>query len=114
MYSSYKGSLWDRGILPFDTLDMLAQARGGYLEVDRSSTLDWDALRKKIAQDGMRNSNCVAIAPTATISNIIGVDASIEPSLRQPVGQVQPVRRVHRGQRCSWCATSSGWACGMT
>lgn len=79
-YSTYKGSLWDRGILPFDTLDMLAQARGGYVEVDRSSTLDWDALRKKIAQDGMRNSNCVAIAPTATISNIIGVDASIEPS----------------------------------
>lgn len=79
-YSSYKGSLWDRGILPFDTLDMLSQARGGYVEVDRSSTLDWDALRKKIAQDGMRNSNCVAIAPTATISNIIGVDASIEPS----------------------------------
>ncbi|EER61045.1 ribonucleoside-diphosphate reductase, alpha subunit [Acidovorax delafieldii 2AN] len=79
-YSSYKGSLWDRGILPLDTLDMLAQARGGYVEVDRSATLDWDALRKKIAQDGMRNSNCVAIAPTATISNIIGVDASIEPS----------------------------------
>ena len=79
-YSSFKGSLWDRGILPFDTLDMLAQARGGYVEVDRSSTLDWDALRRKIAQDGMRNSNCVAIAPTATISNIIGVDASIEPS----------------------------------
>ena len=79
-YQSYKGSLWDQGILPFDTLDMLAQARGGYVEVDRSSTLDWEALRKKIAQDGMRNSNCVAIAPTATISNIIGVDASIEPS----------------------------------
>ena len=79
-YQSYKGSLWDQGILPFDTLDMLAQARGGYVEVDRSSMLDWEALRKKIAQDGMRNSNCVAIAPTATISNIIGVDASIEPS----------------------------------
>ncbi|MFI8614427.1 ribonucleoside-diphosphate reductase subunit alpha [Acidovorax sp. NPDC077693] len=79
-YTSYKGSLWDRGILPFDTLDMLSEARGGYVDVDRSSTLDWDALRKKIAQDGMRNSNCVAIAPTATISNIIGVDASIEPS----------------------------------
>jgi len=78
-YSSYKGSLWDRGILPLDTLDLLAQARGGYVEVDRSATLDWDALRKKIAKDGMRNSNCVAIAPTATISNIIGVDASIEP-----------------------------------
>jgi len=78
-YSSYKGSLWDKGVLPLDTLDLLASARGGYVEVDRSTTLDWDALRKKIAQDGMRNSNCVAIAPTATISNIIGVDASIEP-----------------------------------
>ena len=78
-YASYKGSLWDRGILPPDTLELLAQARGGYVEVDSSATLDWDALRKKIAADGMRNSNCVAIAPTATISNIIGVDASIEP-----------------------------------
>ena len=78
-YASYKGSLWDKGILPLDTLDMLAQERGGYVEVDRSSTMDWDALRNKIAQDGMRNSNCVAIAPTATISNIIGVDACIEP-----------------------------------
>jgi ribonucleoside-diphosphate reductase alpha chain len=79
-YSSYKGSLWEQGILPLDTLELLAKARGGYIEVDRSVTLDWDALRKKIAKDGMRNSNCVAIAPTATISNIIGVDASIEPS----------------------------------
>ena len=78
-YTSYKGSLWDQGILPLDTLDMLAKERGGYVEVDRSATLDWDALRKKIAKDGMRNSNCVAIAPTATISNIIGVDACIEP-----------------------------------
>ncbi len=78
-YSSYKGSLWDQGILPLDTLDLLAKARGGFVEVDRSASLDWDALRKKIAKDGMRNSNCVAIAPTATISNIIGVDASIEP-----------------------------------
>ncbi|WP_310565492.1 ribonucleoside-diphosphate reductase subunit alpha [Hydrogenophaga sp.] len=78
-YSSYRGSLWDQGILPPDTLDLLARARGGYVEVDRSATLDWDALRQKIANDGMRNSNCVAIAPTATISNIIGVDASIEP-----------------------------------
>jgi len=78
-YSSYKGSLWDQGILPHDSLDLLERERGGYVEVDRSATLDWDALRKKIAQDGMRNSNCIAIAPTATISNIIGVDASIEP-----------------------------------
>jgi ribonucleoside-diphosphate reductase alpha chain len=79
-YSSFRGSLWDQGILPLDTLNLLADARGGYVEVDRSATLDWDALRKKISIDGMRNSNCVAIAPTATISNIIGVDASIEPS----------------------------------
>jgi ribonucleoside-diphosphate reductase alpha chain len=79
-YASYKGSLWDKGILPFDTLDMLAKERGAhYVEVDRSSKLDWNALRVKIAEHGMRNSNCVAIAPTATISNIIGVDASIEP-----------------------------------
>jgi ribonucleoside-diphosphate reductase alpha chain len=78
-YATYKGSLWDQGILPLDTLDLLSRERGGYVEVDRSSTMDWDALRKKIAADGMRNSNCVAIAPTATISNIIGVDASIEP-----------------------------------
>jgi ribonucleoside-diphosphate reductase alpha chain len=78
-YDSYKGSLWDQGILPLDTLDMLARERGGFVEVDRSSTLDWESLRQKIAKDGMRNSNCTAIAPTATISNIIGVDASIEP-----------------------------------
>jgi len=78
-YSSYKGSLWDQGIMPLDTLDLLERARGGYVEVDRSMRMDWDALRNKIAKDGMRNSNCVAIAPTATISNIIGVDACIEP-----------------------------------
>jgi ribonucleoside-diphosphate reductase alpha chain len=78
-YSSYRGSLWDRGVLPLDSLDLLAEARGGYVEVDRSATMDWTALRARIAQHGMRNSNCVAIAPTATISNIIGVDASIEP-----------------------------------
>jgi ribonucleoside-diphosphate reductase alpha chain len=79
-YSSYRGSLWDRGVLPQDSLDLLAGERGGYVEVDRSATLDWPALRARIAAHGMRNSNCVAIAPTATISNIIGVDASIEPS----------------------------------
>ncbi|MBI5278205.1 MAG: ribonucleoside-diphosphate reductase subunit alpha [Burkholderiales bacterium] len=78
-YSSYRGSLWDKGVMPLDTLELLAEQRGGYVEVDRSASLDWDALRAKIAADGMRNSNCIAIAPTATISNIIGVDASIEP-----------------------------------
>jgi ribonucleoside-diphosphate reductase alpha chain len=82
-YSSYRGSLWDRGILPQDTLDMLApgSVAASTWKWTASATLDWDALRSTIAaQDGMRNSNCVAIAPTATISNIIGVDASIEPS----------------------------------
>ncbi|MEQ1601469.1 MAG: ribonucleoside-diphosphate reductase subunit alpha [Methylophilaceae bacterium] len=78
-YSSFKGSLWDQGILPLDTLNLLSEARGGHVEVDRSSQLDWDALRQRIQAIGMRNSNCVAIAPTATISNIIGVAASIEP-----------------------------------
>ena len=79
-YSSYRGSLWDRGILPQDSLKLLAEERGGYLEVDSSETMDWASLRGRIAQFGMRNSNCVAIAPTATISNIIGVSACIEPT----------------------------------
>jgi ribonucleoside-diphosphate reductase alpha chain len=81
-YSSYKGSLWDRGILPQDTLKLLAEQRGGYVEVDLSESLDWKALRERIAVHGMRNSNCVAIAPTATISNIIGVSACIEPTFQ--------------------------------
>jgi ribonucleoside-diphosphate reductase alpha chain len=81
-YSSYSGSLWDRGILPQDTLALLATERGGHVEVDSSSSLDWESLRKRIGQLGMRNSNCVAIAPTATISNIIGVSASIEPTFQ--------------------------------
>ncbi|TAG73781.1 MAG: ribonucleoside-diphosphate reductase subunit alpha, partial [Burkholderiales bacterium] len=79
-YSSYKGSLWDRGILPHDSLKLLAEERGGYVEVDQSVSMDWDALRDRIKVHGMRNSNCVAIAPTATISNIIGVSACIEPN----------------------------------
>ena len=79
-YSSFKGSLWDRGILPYDSLKLLAEERGGYVEVDQSITMDWDALKARIKIHGMRNSNCVAIAPTATISNIIGVSACIEPN----------------------------------
>ncbi len=78
-YSSYKGSLWDRGILPQDTLKLLREERGGYVEIDESATMDWEALRSRIRIHGMRNSNCIAIAPTATISNIVGVAASIEP-----------------------------------
>jgi ribonucleoside-diphosphate reductase alpha chain len=79
-YASYRGSLWDRGILPQDTLNLLREERGGYVEIDMSATLDWNALRERIKKHGMRNSNCLAIAPTATISNIIGVSASIEPT----------------------------------
>ncbi|MBX9672288.1 MAG: ribonucleoside-diphosphate reductase subunit alpha [Candidatus Obscuribacterales bacterium] len=81
-YNSYKGSLWDRGILPQDSLAILAQARGGKLDVDTSSKLDWTPVRESIARHGMRNSNCLAIAPTATISNIIGVSQSIEPTFQ--------------------------------
>jgi len=79
-YATYRGSLWDRGILPQDSLALLAEERGGHLEADMTSTLDWAPLRERIRQHGMRNSNCLAIAPTATISNIIGVSASIEPT----------------------------------
>ena len=78
-YSSYQGSLWSKGILPLDSIKLHEEGRGEAIEVDRSSTLDWDGLRQKILKHGMRNSNCVAIAPTATISNIIGVSAAIEP-----------------------------------
>src|SRR4051812_30577924 len=79
-YSTFKGSLWDRGILPFDTIKLLADERGGYVECDLSATLDWDALRQRIRQVGMRNSNCMAIAPTATIANITGLSQCIEPT----------------------------------
>ncbi|MFV0276373.1 MAG: ribonucleoside-diphosphate reductase subunit alpha [Parahaliea sp.] len=80
-YSSYEGSLWSRGIFPLDSLDILEQQRGSdYLQVDRSQTLDWDSLRTTVQQQGMRNSNVMAIAPTATIANITGVSQSIEPT----------------------------------
>ena len=79
-YSTFEGSLWHRGILPQDSLALLRDERGGYVEVDTSSTMDWGSLRARIKQFGMRNSNCLAIAPTATIANIIGVSASIEPT----------------------------------
>jgi ribonucleoside-diphosphate reductase alpha chain len=79
-YSSFKGSLWDKGVLPQDTLALLREQRGGFVEVDASETLDWAGLRERIRRHGMRNSNCLAIAPTATIANIIGVSPSIEPT----------------------------------
>jgi ribonucleoside-diphosphate reductase alpha chain len=79
-YASFDGSLWSQGILPIDSIDRLAEERGGYLEVDRSAALDWGGLRERVGTVGMRNSNCLAIAPTATISNICGVGQSIEPT----------------------------------
>ena len=80
-YESFEGSLWSKGILPKDSLEILSENRGSeYLNVDRSETLDWKTLRKKVVKDGMRNSNVMAIAPTATISNITGVTQSIEPT----------------------------------
>jgi ribonucleoside-diphosphate reductase alpha chain len=81
-YESFDGSLWSRGILPIDSLDLLAEARGGDVDLNRTSTMDWAALRERIRRDGMRNSNVMAIAPTATISNICGVNQSIEPVYR--------------------------------
>ncbi len=79
-YSSYEGSLWSQGILPIDSIALLKEARGPYLEQNTDISLDWEPLRKKVAQYGMRNSNTMAIAPTATISNICGVAQSIEPT----------------------------------
>ncbi len=79
-YASYDGSLWSQGILPIDSIELLRQARGPYLEQDTQQTMDWQALRQRVKQQGMRNSNVLAIAPTATISNICGVSQSIEPT----------------------------------
>lgn len=81
-YPSYRGSKWDRGLLPLDTLDLLEEERGVSIAVDRSSKLDWQVVRNLIAEHGMRNSNVLAIAPTATISTIIGVSQSIEPAYK--------------------------------
>ena len=81
-YETFKGSLWDQGILPLDSMRLLEQERGRKIDVDKSSRLDWEALKRKIKKNGIRNSNCVALAPTATISNIVGVSASIEPTFQ--------------------------------
>ena len=79
-YATYKGSLWSQGILPIDSMRRLADERGDYLQISLEQTLDWDQLRRRVMKVGMRNSNCMAIAPTATISNICGVCQSIEPT----------------------------------
>ena len=81
-YSTYKGSKWDRGLLPQDTIDLLESERGVKIEVPRAGKMDWNPLRQKIAQNGMRNSNVLAIAPTATISNIMGTTPCIEPTYK--------------------------------
>jgi len=82
-YSSYKGSKWERGLLPIDTLKLLSEERGEeFVEIDTSETMDWGVVRESIRKHGMRNSNTMAIAPTATISNISGVTQSIEPSYK--------------------------------
>jgi ribonucleoside-diphosphate reductase alpha chain len=79
-YKSFNGSLWSQGILPLDSITLLKKTRGQFLDQDQTAHLDWEPLRKKVMQEGMRNSNCMAIAPTATISNICGVSQSIEPT----------------------------------
>jgi ribonucleoside-diphosphate reductase alpha chain len=81
-YSSYKGSKWDRGLMPQDTLDLLESERGVEITVPRAGKMDWKPLREKIARQGMRNSNVLAIAPTATISNIMGTSPCIEPTYK--------------------------------
>jgi ribonucleoside-diphosphate reductase alpha chain len=80
-YQTYEGSLWDRGIFPIDSINLLKEQRGeNYLDQNIETTLDWDSLREKVKKSGMRNSNVMAIAPTATIANITGVSQSIEPT----------------------------------
>lgn len=81
-YSSYKGSKWDRGLLPIDTIGLLGQERGGYLEMDRESRMNWTPVREAIRENGVRNSLVMAIAPTATIGNITGVTQSVEPTYK--------------------------------
>ena len=81
-YSTYDGSKWSRGLLPPDTIDLLEKERGKTIDVPRGGKLDWDSLRKKIKDQGMRNSNVLAIAPTATISNIMGSSPCIEPTYK--------------------------------
>jgi len=81
-YETYQGSKWSEGLLPIDTIAVLEKERGGFLDMDRNTTKDWDGVRAAVKAHGMRNSNTMAIAPTATISNISGVSQSIEPAYK--------------------------------
>jgi len=81
-YSTFQGSKWSQGLLPLDTLELLAQERGGFVDMDRTVRVDWSRVREAVLEHGLRNSNTMAIAPTATISNIIGVSQSIEPTYK--------------------------------
>jgi ribonucleoside-diphosphate reductase alpha chain len=81
-YSSYKGSKWDRGLLPIDTVAILEEERGMPIDMDKSTSMDWDKVRELVSKNGIRNSNVMAIAPTATISTIVGVTQSIEPTYK--------------------------------
>ena len=100
-YASYEGSKWSRGLLPIDTIELLEQERGVEVEMDRSTTLDWQVVRETVAENGMRNSNVMAIAPTATISNISGVYQSIEPTYSNLFVKIQPFGRVYGHQPLS-------------
>ena len=90
-YPSFDGSLWSNGVLPYDSIALLEDGRGGYLDINKDSRLDWNTLRERVTNVGMRNSNCMAIAPTATISNICGVSQSIEADVPEPVRQIESV-----------------------
>ena len=97
-YQSYAGSKWDRGLLPHDTLQLLADERGQEIEVERGGQLDWEPLRARIAAQGMRNSNVIAIAPTATISNITGTSPCIEPIYKNLFAKSNLSGRLHGAQ----------------
>lgn len=104
-YSSYGGSKWSRGLLPVDTIGLLERERGVPVEIDRSATLDWGPVREAVAEHGMRNSNVMAIAPTATISNISGVYQSIEPTYANLFVKSN-LSGSSRSSTRTWCATS--------
>ena len=84
-YPTYKGSKWDRGLLPIDTIDLLEKERGVHVDMDRSASMNWTAVREAVKKHGMRNSNTMAIAPTATISNITGVTPANRTDLQTSV-----------------------------